>query len=221
MCGHMYTRRNAHSHTCTHTKTISKSKRNAKYLSLQLFWQSSKPAWSSDLLDGWFMKATTREAYRGSRLPSFPEQEEFSTWSDDPERKGKRKAEEEDVLGSREMGSSTRPASQGMGKRAAGSHLPSSSSLFFVFTLCALQGVRNFSVFPPITLSQHFSSSSAHLQDGDLLAWKLSRISSSNTCSRSNRALPRRKGKMKSEKPSIFCWTKQITKKRLTMSQTT
>lgn len=85
----------------------------------------------------------------------------------------KGKVEEENGLGSRALskgqnscpanrGSSTRPASQGMGKKVSGSHLPSSSSLFFVFTVCALQGVRNFLVVPPVSLSQHFSSFSAH-----------------------------------------------------------
>lgn len=123
----------------------------------------------------WFLKATTREAYRGSRPPVFPQQEEFTTLSDNSERN--RKVEEENALRSRALrkgqsscpanrGSSTRAASQGLGRRAAGSHLPFSFFLFFVCTPCALQGVRNSLVFPPVSVPA-FQQLLCTLQDGD------------------------------------------------------
>lgn len=73
---YVHTDAHAYTHKCifTHIYTQKNSlnlKRNAKYISLQRFLESSK-ACSSDPLDGWFVKATTREAYRGSRPPSFP-----------------------------------------------------------------------------------------------------------------------------------------------------
>lgn len=79
----------------------------------------------------------------------------------------------------------------------------------FLFPLCALPlcptgSQESLSLSPSLSVPT-FQQLLWTLQDGDLLTWKLSRISSSNTYNQSNRAVPRRKGKMQPGKPGISC----------------
>lgn len=165
---HTYT----YSYTCTHTKIASKFKRNAKYFSRQSFCQSSKPARSSDPLDGQFMKATTRTAYRGSRSPSFPEWQEFSPLSDNPERETK--VEVENLFGSSPKGQSSYPANResssstcllGHGREAS----RSTSTGFFCFPSSSCSHFephkKSRTCFPlsaVVSMSWHSSLFSAH-----------------------------------------------------------